>query len=770
MVVLTGKGYSKDLSLTIGSDKNLYCSWVSFDRFESRLMWRALPVDYLTDERLYDWKEYRGDDVSRVKEVAEASIPALPVIKEIAGKTYIFWIDYQSGRGKLSLFPLSGETEKITIIATDEEASCREFSILSTNSRSGEMGMTALAAVEERFPDHIRIGLFTFSDGIWQEFDKIEGLYLYHPRLVCSGRIVLLIWSEYQSARYSVGYRFMELSPENGAVDVPAPAASGVISGGGDNLVFPTAVYSPCGKWFLACTADQPRLGKSGSVIHHSELKTYYWNPGESSWRESGLIDIDYGLNPWQAAYCGRRRQPLLLADSCGSTWLLWEMKQDPRSMDPQPGRLLGAQLDRHSSYEQHCFVEGHSSFVSAEDNCGRDEWLIASKTRFKKGELDLPYILHRISPGEDTPLIEFPVWGDGEKNTPVVSSLPVHSPKGSYADWHLYYGDPHCHSSWSLDLEGEPEEIYSFSRDTAGLDFVALTENDYMYLTEPLAPDIRYKIEEESNYYNEPGRFTTFNGYEYTKHSEPDSHRCVLFEGTLGPVFSWYDDTPTPEQLAVKYKRMQERVLLHPHHAFSLDITDDTIERNVEICSGWANHMLDPEYLERLHLLLSSGMKIGFIGGSDNHERNPGLGGAITGVWAASNSREGIFEALWNHRSFVTTGLRANIIFTVEDRKHTAFIGERIEVEGFPRIRAEIACCREIGSVELICNGEKIAVQYFGRKTAVFEYEDTETEKGDNYYYLHILFTGREEKLYFNEAPAFGIHGWTSPIWVRRS
>jgi hypothetical protein len=634
---------------------------------------------------------------------------------------------------------------------------------------TGALDITALAAVEERFRDHIKIVLFAFSDGVWRNIDTIEGQYIYHPWLVCSGKTVLLVWSEYRSARFTVGYRFMDLSPEIGAAGVPAGPASGTISGGEDNLLFPAAVCSPAGEWLLACTAEHPRLRDSGSVIHHSVFKVYRWDTVKSCWEEDGCVDIDYGLNPWQAAYCGKRRQPGLLTAADGGAWLVWEMKQDLRSMDPQPGRLLGAELDRRTPYRQRCLLEGRSSLVSADGNCGRKEWLFASKTRFKKGEGDLPYILHKAAPGEDTPVIEFPARGDGEKIAPVLSSLPVHSPQGSYADWHLFYGDPHCHSSWSLDLEGEPEEIYSFARDTAGLDFMALTENDYMYLTEPLAQDIRYKIEEESNFYYEPGRFTTFNGYEYTKHTGPDSHRCVLFEGALSAVYSWYDDTPTPENLAEKYKKTQERVLLHPHHAFSLDITDDTIERNIEICSGWGNHMLDPEYVERLHVLLNRGMNIGFIGGSDNHERNPGLGGAITGVWAASNSREGIFEALWNHRTFVTTGLRANIIFTVADRKRTAFIGERIEVEGFPLIRAEIACCREIETVELICNGEKTAVRYYGRKTATFEYEDTETSKGDSYYYLHILFAGSEEKLYFNEAPAFGIHGWTSPIWVRR-
>lgn len=78
---------------------------------------------------------------------------------------------------------------------------------------------------------------------------------------------------------------------------------------------------------------------------------------------------------------------------------------------------------------------------------------------------------------------------------------------------------------------------------------------------------------------------------------------------------------------------------LLHLHHE-QWPITDSPSETNVEVCSGWAAHMMDPEYLCKIHSLLASDRRLGFIGSSDNHRRNPGLGGGLTGIYAKRNFR----------------------------------------------------------------------------------------------------------------------------------
>ena len=56
--------------------------------------------------------------------------------------------------------------------------------------------------------------------------------------------------------------------------------------------------------------------------------------------------------------------------------------------------------------------------------------------------------------------------------------------------------------------------------------------------------------------------------------------------------------------------------MLLHHHHPRGYDITDDSVERNIEICSGWWNCMEIPAFVEKLHELLNSGLRLGFFGG----------------------------------------------------------------------------------------------------------------------------------------------------------
>ena len=43
-----------------------------------------------------------------------------------------------------------------------------------------------------------------------------------------------------------------------------------------------------------------------------------------------------------------------------------------------------------------------------------------------------------------------------------------------------LFWADTHCHSVLSADAEGELDELAAFGRDIAGLDIMAIVDNDY--------------------------------------------------------------------------------------------------------------------------------------------------------------------------------------------------------------------------------------------------------------------------------------------------
>ena len=84
-------------------------------------------------------------------------------------------------------------------------------------------------------------------------------------------------------------------------------------------------------------------------------------------------------------------------------------------------------------------------------------------------------------------------------------------------------------------DGTGTPEDYFTFARDVAGLDAVALTDHDHWGAGRPLDGDPApwALIRETVARFHEPGRFVTLPGYEWT--SILHGHRHVLyFEGDL--------------------------------------------------------------------------------------------------------------------------------------------------------------------------------------------------------------------------------------------
>ena len=681
---------NKDLSLLLCGDY-LYSAWIAFDRFQNRLYWNALPISFLTDQRLYDWKTYAVEEVSETKRVSTAKIPAAPQLEDFGGSPGLLWVDYAGGSGSIYFQDLadgaSGEAQ--VVFDPGEGTSCRSLSVCNGACPRS----TPWIAVEIWNSKKVSVVLLCRSAGRWEVIRSLTDQDSFRPHLAPGGDNILLAWNELDRGRYRV-----VTAELNG--DTAKMSDRRCVESEDRDAVFPCIACAKNGSRFLSCTIEQPVLLDNGCVEYRSDIAVFQSDNSRGEWVSIGKESIDYGLNPWQAAYVGRRRAPLLRADGNGGMWLLWEMKQDRRSMNPHLGRLMGKKLAGENGKAM-CLIEGRCGFVPAQACSGSLKLTVASRSQFVKGDYRVPFVLHRVDLRESFPVIDHPP-------TPSAkiffgSSDP---PRGANGEWRLFFGDPHCHSRLSVDLEGELDELYYFAREKAKIDFVAFAENDYMYLTVPMSTDVRFVAVESCERYYDPHRFSTFHAFEYTKHTDPDSHRIVLFADSPGPIYSWFDDTPTVAGLVENYRVLPERsVLLHPHHEYSLDLVDHNLERNIEICSGWGNHMIHDDYVAAVHSLLSTGFEIGFIGGSDNHERTPGLGGALTGVWARSNTRADLFEALWNHRTFATTGSRCILQVWVCDERGKAFIGETLSAHGKLSVQVAVHSEPDIKEIEIIRN-----------------------------------------------------------------
>ena len=139
------------------------------------------------------------------------------------------------------------------------------------------------------------------------------------------------------------------------------------------------------------------------------------------------------------------------------------------------------------------------------------------------------------------------------------------------------YYGELHGHSYFSIDARvfgaSSPEEYFRYARDIAGLDFCSLTDHDSPNGIADY-PELWRYINSLTEKYNEPGKFITFNAFEWTSgeghheivrhwthknkwsiHNDHSiyGHRNIIFPGSKVPILPFSHNDPnidTPEEL----------------------------------------------------------------------------------------------------------------------------------------------------------------------------------------------------------------------------
>ncbi len=735
-------GYARELSLARVDGALTIAAWTDDDRKHGKLALRSIRDNAL-------------GPVVRIPPVW--GTPATP---RYCPGGHLFWLEFRNAEGrvfKTSLDHELGMTDEPAMLPSVEREDVGGFSCC----RGPDEG--ALVLVEAKAP-RTRLSLVEETPSGWKArpVASAHALFRTRPRLWCAGNTVIGSWDEYDGNRY----RVVTLNLSSGSAEplvLPAPAETWESLG--------SLACTDRGTWFAArCREGLVELD-GGIASYHSELVVAFLE--DSRWHDVANVDIDHGMNPWAAGYTGARRFPHLAA-GVDSVLLIWEEKEDADTMDPAPARFCAATVGTHGlKGDPYVTTDGVSMLVSETGGRADGMWL-ASKTQTFHNEQHLPWFLHRVV--QNDPSCRRPSDLDSNRDARRFSVRTVceERPEIKERNLSLFFGDIHLHSRLSGDVDGEQDELYHFARDVAKLDFCAFTENDFHRLIEPMSEAVWEQNRRNADLFDDPGRFTVLLGWEYTKHAEPEmndpvpnSHRCVLFPNNHGNVYRcWDDHVPTlnPADLCTTFKG--QRVLLHHHHPPGFDFTDDTLERNIEVCSGWWNCMAIEEFRDALHDVLRRGFRLGFFGGSDNHERNPGLGGALAGVWATENTREGIFDALWNQRVFATTGLRPDLRFSVAG----TFMGSETTTDEPPLVDLSVACDVPVTRIEIIRDGSVVHEQDAHDNSVHLRWRDPACPSGSHFYYAHVLFAGTEYNPFWNCAGAYGVNAWSSPVWVQVS
>lgn len=338
-----------------------------------------------------------------------------------------------------------------------------------------------------------------------------------------------------------------------------------------------------------------------------------------------------------------------------------------------------------------------------------------------------------------------------------------------------IFWGDIHGHTGLSDGL-GTPDEYYSFGRDEAFLDFCAIADHA-QYLS-----DADWEaIQEATARHNDPGRYVTLLGYEYSCNADLERYgdKCLYFPGDSGPLLretdinrSAYTDMAA---LAPQWKAHGAMMILHQHAKGTCSYYDPDLVRLIEVYSVWGGS--ESEYCSRPLLpaqdsdyeghyaadALEKGWVLGLMASSDDHAGRPGATdwlrtqqaypGGLVAVWASELTREAVWEALWNRRCYGTTGARIYLEFSVDGEpmgsivQGSAFSGTHvIEVRVMgdsPILAAEVLRGRQTAYV---CSGYGPSLH--------FAYRDTPPPGSANYYYVRIT-------------QANGEMAWSSPVWI---
>jgi hypothetical protein len=309
-----------------------------------------------------------------------------------------------------------------------------------------------------------------------------------------------------------------------------------------------------------------------------------------------------------------------------------------------------------------------------------------------------------------------------------------------------LFWGDTHGHSGYAEGI-GNIDGFMRFARDDARLDFVTHSEHD-TWLDEAEWRLMRNKTQE----FDEPGKFTPFLGYEWTTPAKRGGHHNVLFRTAKGRqrVSALEFATLSELYLELREQNSEDDVLIipHAHNPGDSRLSDPRMERLIEIMSMHGTH----QWFAKNYL--SKGHQVGFVAASDDHLSHPGYSapsrdtlaqrGGVSGVFAAENSRNAIFNALRNRQTFASSVDR----IIVEAALNETPMGQRAQFSESREIVGQVVGSHGIESITLFKND---------RALQSVDYIDADWSPESAQQHVRIEFTSDSTPFYPGDAP----RGW---------
>ena len=789
-VVVNGDSLTNDTmpSMAVLADGTTWIAWHAYADRRDRVLARRVGADGLGPVH----------SISR-----QGAIHDSPILVACGDDgAWVFWAAQRDDRWCVLGRRLDGGQRQPAVVLSDEQTDAMMPAavslgdgrlVLAWSAYAGEtcVGVQPLGCKADRLKpglQHRRFQIWSrvLEDGSWKAPVAISppDHHSYRPALAAtSDGVTWIVWDSYQDGNYIVEGR--SLIPELGPVERISPAGAYAIT--------PTALatrHGVCVAWL----GLEDVIAGAGVVSQMHTLRMAI--RGEQGWRlavdaegSSVAATLTHGIMvkiepkpEWKLGYMGRCRVPMLL-EADDAVWLLWDRKRNPPGHPAlSDGELVGRPW-RNGTWDEPVVL--HQKLVDY--HVATNPTVHNNKFFFLASQLPRQRrrIYHRVV-GDLT--VHTPFRQDEWIGwRPVKLPLPEeHSRRHEImlADktYRLFWADLHNHSTFTCDAEGELDELLHYARDRARLHVVTMTANDDIF-DDPLTEAEYARTTFLARCITREGGLLALPGYEWTAHLPrskdiaPDdprgydfllrgklgyanNHRSVIYPLSGGPLLRHTEVRNDIRHLQAAVEAAGGVAL--PQHTYWTP-THHSTEPCAEVTSAWGIYI--EQSRGRFHQLLNQGYRYGFMGLSDSHRRNPGLGGALTGIYAEDLTDKSILDAIRERRVFATNGSR----IILDSRAGDAFMGTEVRSpDGSITITLNVTGTKPLVDVTLIRDGKEVKTfDGDGKRRLRLVFKDEALPKGTHWYYWRVAQEGQSPLYRGNAKAARGHLAWSSPHWV---
>ena len=333
-----------------------------------------------------------------------------------------------------------------------------------------------------------------------------------------------------------------------------------------------------------------------------------------------------------------------------------------------------------------------------------------------------------------------------------------------------LYFGQLHSHTNLS-DGQGTIDEAYTYARDNANVDFVAVTDHSNWFDNDTAANMGDGSASSEwqlglatADKYNKDGEFTAIYGYEMTWSGSTGGYGHINTFNTPG------FETRTNKNMNLKnyyetLKKYPESLsqLNHPGKTFGnfsdyahYDAAIDEVVTLIEVGNGEGairSSGYFPSY-EEYTRALDKGWHVSPTNNQDNHKGKWGNANtARTVVEASDLTREAIYEAISERRTYATEDENLRISYTVNGSTMGSILDDTGALE-FKINVEDIDSGDNIKKISIIGDGGKVVKSIDNINSTEKEWTFTLDNNVSSYYYVRVDQADQDIAV-------------TAPIWV---